>query len=202
LDANIHPKAIHLPQRLLCLVVIIFVAFGAGGCGGWYIKFSTPVPAPCPIDELLLDVSVFPGNWQETGSRSERSAPVRMGIEKIGTSFSDPKDGTLQEAYRFENERQAQIAYRKEVGSWFTTSSHETNWTTPQELDNLTVNTDQFRVGCHNIISGSREQCQFVARYGPYILRLLGGMRALSYNDFIRLVNEVDRQAINCLRSK
>ena len=34
---------------------------------------------PCPIQELLLDTFAFPSNdWQETGSRSERSAPIRM----------------------------------------------------------------------------------------------------------------------------
>jgi hypothetical protein len=191
------------PRQMLSLVLLFLVACGLEGCGGWFIEFSTPdvPPAPCPIQELLLDVSNFPNeDWQETGSRSERSAPVRMGIEKIGTSFSDPNDGTLQQAYRFESEQQARSAYREEVESWFTPAEHEMEWATPQEMENLAVNADQYRVGCNDLKSGGREQCQYVAQYGPYILLLFGGMRSLSYDDFIGLVNEVDQRATNCLK--
>jgi hypothetical protein len=123
-----------------------------------------------------------------------------MGIEKIGTSFSDPNDGTLQQAYRFESEQQARSAYREEVESWFTPAEHQTEWATPQEMENLAVNADQYRVGCNNEKNGGREQCQYVAQYGPYILRLHGGMRSLSYDDFNELIKEVDQRATNCLK--
>lgn len=203
MDTNNRPKVNRLSRRVLCLIVLCLVAFSSEGCEGWYIEFSTPVihPASCPIEELLLDVSAFPsGSWQEMGPPSERNAPVRIGIERIGTSFSDPSDFTLQQVYRFEGDRKAKSAYREEVESWFIASSHETEWIKPPELDNLVVNTDQFRAGCHDEKSGGREQCQYVAQYGPYILRLLGGMRSLSYEDFIKLVKDIDQRAINCIK--
>ena len=197
LDTNVS-----VPRRMLCLIILFLLTLSSEGCGGWYVKFSTPVihPAPCPIQELLLDVSVLPGNnWQETGSRSEGSAPVRMGIEKIGTSFSGPTDSVLQGVYRFEGESQARSAYRELVESWFTTSEHDTKWATPDTLANLVVNADRYRVGCNELQSGGLEHCQYVAQYGPYVIRLLLGTSALSYDDFIGLVNEVDQQATNCI---
>lgn len=137
------------------------------------------------------------------GFTSERDAPVRIGIERIGTSFPGPFDFTLQQVYRFEVDRQTKNAYREEAESWFTTpTEHETDWTTPPELDNLAVNADQVRAGCHDEKSGGVEQCQYVARYGPYILRLLGGMRSLSDEDFTNLVAEIDSRATNCLARK
>ena len=205
MDINNHSKASHPPQRMLCIIILFLVALSSEGCEGWYIEFSTPVvhPTPCLINELLLDVSAFPGgSWQEMGSPSERDAPVRMGVEPIGISFSGPFDFTLQQVYRFEGDRQAKNAYSEEAESWFTPSEHETDWGTPPELDNLAVNADQVRIGCHDEISGSDEQCQYVAQYGPYILRLLGGMRSLSDEDFIKLVAEIDSRATNCLAQK
>ena len=136
------------------------------------------------------------------GSPSERDAPVRMGIERIGTGFSGPIRGVIQEIYRFEDEQMARRAYKDSAASWFTPSEHETDWATQPELDNLAVNADQFQTGCHNEKSGGVEQCQYVARYGPYILRLLGGMRSLSDEDFIKLVTEIDMRATNCLARK
>ena len=205
MEINSHFKASQLPQRMLCIIILFLVALSSEGCEGWYIEFSTPVvhPAPCLINELLLDVSAFPGgSWQEMGSPSERDAPVRMGIERIGTNFSGPIGGVFQEIYRFEDEQMARRAYKDSAASWFTPSEHETDWATPPELDNLAVNADQVQAGCNDEKSGGVEQCQYVARYGPYILRLFGGMRGLSDEDFIKLVAEIDLRATNCLARK
>ena len=205
MDINSHFKASQLPQRMLCIIILFMVALSSEGCEGWHIDISTSVvhPAPCLINDLLLDVSAFPGDsWQEMGSPSEQDAPVRMGIERIGTSFSGPFDFTLQQVYRFEGDQQAKNAYREGAESWFTPTEHETDWATSPKLDNLAVNADQVRAGCHDEKSGGVEQCQYVARYGPYILRLLGGMHSLSDEDFTNLVAEIDLRATNCLARK
>ncbi|HNT26459.1 MAG TPA: hypothetical protein PKM21_18980 [Anaerolineales bacterium] len=202
METHHHPKVSPLPGRMLCLFMLFLVTLGAGGCGGWHLEFSTPVPhpAPCPIQELLLDVSVLPGdNWQEMGEPSEKSAPVRMGIEKIGTSFLNPTNSVLQGVYRFEGESQARSAYRESVESWFTTSQNDTKWAAPDALANLVVNADRYRVGCNELQSGGLEHCQYVAQYGPYVIKLLLGTSALSYVDFIGLVNEVDQRATSCI---
>lgn len=175
--------------------------WGLAGCGG-HIEFGTPVihPAPCPIQELLLEESDLPDDtWQEIGSPSEKDAPVRMGIEKIGTMISGPLDFTLQQVYRFESDRRAKRAYRDEIESWFTPSEHETKYMIPTEMSNLDVNADQYRVGCYDLKSGGSEQCQYVAQKGPYIIRFIAGMRALTYEDFLVLINDLDQRAISCL---
>jgi hypothetical protein len=199
---NMHPQANFPRRQSLYLILLSLLVCGLGGCGDWHIMFSTPdvPPSSCPIQELMLDTSVLPGDdWQEIGSRSEKAASVRMGIEKIGTSFSTPIDGAFQEAYRFESERQANSAYKDSVESWFTPAEHETNWAVPQELVGLEVNADQYHVGCNDLKNDGFEQCQFVAIYGPYVIRFFAGMRGLSYESFIDIVKEVDSRATSCL---
>jgi hypothetical protein len=202
LETNNRQKANKTPDLVVFLILVFLLGVGLVGCGGWSLEFDTPnvPPAPCRIEELLIDVSDLPGDtWQEIGSPSDRDAPVRMGVEKTGTMFSGTFDFILQQVYRFESDRQANNAYEEEVGVWFKPSTHHTEYAKPQELDNLVVNTDQYQVGCNDLKSGGREQCQFVASYGAYIIRLLGGMRDLSYEDVIELVNEIDQRATSCL---
>jgi hypothetical protein len=152
------------------------------------------------IFDLLLEASNFPGKeWEETGSRSEKAAPDRMGIERIGTSFSGPIGGVFQEVYRFESERQASRAYADSAESWFTPAEYETEWVTPEELDNLAVNADRYRAGCNYRKLGDFEHCQYVAQYRSYVIMFFAGMRALSYENFIELVKEVDHRATSCL---
>jgi hypothetical protein len=192
----------HISRRSLYLILVFLLAIGLGSCIGWHLEYSTPdiSDAPCLIQDLLLDISSFPiSGWKETGSRSEKAASVRMGIERIGTGFSGPIGGVFQEIYRFKNERDARRLYKDSVKSWFTPAKTRTEWETPQELSNLEVTTDRYQVGCNDLKSGDFEQCQYVAQYGPYIIRFFTGMRSLSYDDFAELVNEIDRRATSCL---
>ena len=188
---------------MLFLVLFFLLGWGLGSCGGVYLKFSTPdiPPAPCPIQELLLDVSAFPDyDWEETGSRSERGAPVRMGVERIGTAYSTTNGGALQDVYRIGYESEARKAYKDSTKSWFTPAEDRTEWATPEKLNNLTVSADLYRAGCNNRKLGDLEECQYVAQYGPYVIRFFAHMHALSYEDFIELVKEIDHQATSCLR--
>ena len=198
------PLKIDDPTRSMLFSILVFLlCWGMGSCGGAYIKFSTPdVPlAPCPIQELLLDVSVLPGeDWKETGSRSERAATVRMGIERIGTGFSRSNGGVFQEAYRFETENRARSAYKNTVESLFTSSEYRTEWITPQELENLAVNADQYRTGCNDRKLGGLEECQYVSQYGPYLIMFFADMRGLSYENLIEFVKGIDQRTTNCIK--
>jgi hypothetical protein len=198
-------KGDHSPRLKLCMIPVFLLALGLSSCNGMYIKFSTPdvPPAPCPIQDLLLAVSDFPGDdWEETGSRSERGAPVRMGIERIGTAFSTTNNSALQDVYRIGYEREASRAYKDSVESWFTPAERETEWVIPQKMEKLSVNTDQYRVGCNDLKLGGFEHCQYIAQYGPYVIRFYAGIHVLSYEDFTLLVSEIDQRATICLRQR
>lgn len=199
------PLKLENELRPIILLVLTLLGCVLGGCEGGYITFSTPYfpPAPCPIQKLLIDVNTFPGSdWEETGSRSERAAPERMGIERIGTSFSMTNGGVVQEVYRFEDKRGARRAYKDKNAPWFTPSDYETEWAMPHGMGNFAVNAEQYRVGCNDHKSGGFEQCQYVAQYGSYVIRFFAHMRTLTYKDFINLVKEIDHRATGCLERK
>jgi hypothetical protein len=76
---------------------VLFLVLGltTQACGITF--FPTPIPeGPCSIDTLLIEESILPeGVFTETGSRSIKDAPARVGIERTGTSFSSPDRGEL-----------------------------------------------------------------------------------------------------------
>lgn len=202
METDNRPKVNKTPDLMVFLILVFLLGVGLGGCGGWRLEFDTPdiPPAPCPIQDLLLDVSDFlDDDWEETGSRSERDAPVRIGVERIGTSFSTVNGGVLQDVYRIGYEHEARKAYKDLARSWFTPSEHETDYAIPTEMSNLAVNADQYQVGCNDLKSGDFELCQYVAQYSSYVIRLFAHMRALTKEEFIGLVNGIDQRATNCL---
>ena len=191
----------HKMIRNVLLVVIILASGLYTGCSFTVISFRTPPDPPCPIDSLLLDVSFFTGEgWEETGSRTERGAPSRLGIERIGTSFSTPtKGGANQDIYRFWDSRGARKGYRELVNSWFSPQVGYSEWSTPPDLANLFTDANQYHIACSLYQSSQVEWCQYIAQYEPYVIKLSADMLALSHEDFTELVREIDRRATNCL---
>lgn len=172
------------------------------GCGDVYVQFTKPkgYSCPCDIQDVLLEASEFPDNsWIETGSRSISGAPLRMGIDRVGTSYSTVNDGALNEAYQFKNDNQAKKAFNNSSKTWFISSEYRTDWMIPPELDKLAVNADRFQVGCNHLVDDGNEHCQYVAQYGSFVVYLLAGMNSLSYEEFNIIVSIVDQRAINCL---
>jgi hypothetical protein len=188
-------------KNILLITVVILASGLYAGCSFTVISFRALPDPPCPIESLLLDVSLFPGEgWEETGSRTERGAPSRLGIERIGTSFSTPtKGGANQDVYRFWDAREARKGYRELVNSWFSPQAGYSEWATPPDLANLLTHANQDQLACSVYVSGQVEWCQYIAQYQPYVIKLSADMLAISHEDFIELVKEIDRRATSCL---
>ena len=183
-----------------CLLLLLILS---SGCG---ITFSPLPKGPCPIDTLLIDNISLPGAiFHETGSRSANSAPAKVGIEKIGTSFSSyDKGGVVQYVYRFSNARDAQKEYDEVSKYYFSKQKNSTTWESPGDLNNLKLHADSFKIACSTLmdVDPNVEVCQFTAQYGTYETYLSVDMIALDHNDLLRLVGEIDRKMSLCLDRK
>ena len=188
--------------RNTLLITALILMFGLHtGCSYTILSFSAPPDPPCPIEGLLLDVSLFPGEgWEEIGPRDAQGAPSRKGIERIGTSFSTPTKGVaIQHIYRFWDSREARKGYTDLVNTWFSSREGETDWLTPPDLAEFSTNADQFRLACNIHLLSGVERCQYIAQYEPYVIEFSTDMLALSHEDFIELVREIDQRVTSCL---
>jgi hypothetical protein len=148
-----------------------------------------------------LEVQSFPGKeWEETGLRSSRGAPSSLVIEHIGTTFSTPtQGGVIHHIYRFWDSKEASQGCEELTNTWFSPVEGYTEWVTPSELVNLSMNADQLLLECHTRVKNQVERCQYTAQYESYVVEFRADMLALDYDDFIELVDEIDQRMASCL---
>jgi hypothetical protein len=182
------------------VLVVIFLILGCS------ITFSPPPKGPCPIETLLIDKTSLPEKiYYETGSRSTDDAPARVGIERVGTSFASfDKGGVVHDVYRFINEVEAQQEYENVATYYFINEKDRTEWQPPEELSDLKLNADAYKVACSTIldVEPNVQVCQFVAQYGPYVTYLNVDMIALNHDDLANLVSDLDHKINLCLDEK
>ena len=162
-----------------------------------------PPPAPCPIEGLLIEVTDLPPayEWLETGSRSSRGAPLRMGVERIGTVFSGYElfDGVSHEIYRFKNKGSASRNYADIEEIDFSVLHYSKEWELPDELSQIQLAADRHTIGCNLYTDSGAEECQFLAQYGPYLVRFSIRLHGLKFGDVIPIIEEIDRRTVKCL---
>jgi hypothetical protein len=170
LNLRMHPKKLqvtivkHNFAFISSLLLVLFILLGCS------ITFSPPPEDPCVIETLLIDKASLPENiFYETGGRSRDDAPVRVGIERIGTSFASfDKGGVVHSIYRFITEVEAQQEYENVATYYFIKEKDRTEWKTPEELSDLKLSADAYKVACSTIfnVEPNVQVCQFVAQYG------------------------------------
>ena len=100
-------KQISLSSKLIVLVIFITSA-----CSSIF-----PEDELCELSNLLINDESFPGEgWFETGSRTLRGAPIRMGAGRVGTSFNHPIGGVaLNGIYYFKKVEDAENAFLRDL---------------------------------------------------------------------------------------
>jgi hypothetical protein len=173
------------------------------GCG---ITVSQYAEGPWPIETLLIDKSSLPANiFYVPGSKSEKAASSRVGMERIGTIFeSNNGGGVVQDVYRFSNVRDAQNEHNDVSKYYFSNQENRTIWEQPEDLKYLKINADAFKIACSTIIdiNPNVEVCQYVAQYDSYMTYLSADMVALNHNDFSRLISAIDQKMSLCFDGK
>lgn len=159
------------------------------------------IPPPCPIEDLIVDISSFPAGWTQNSPPRERNAPIRWGVDKRGVSFSTQEyGGAIQDVYRGRNLDDAGKGYFNLSESWFRLREAEGDWYIPSEFSYESIIADHYRFGCSIHKPSGFQTCQMAAQYGVYVTRFYTGMSPLmTYSDLERILQAIDNKMGQCL---
>jgi len=179
---------------LICFILIALLA-----CSSW--EKEPTIPPPCPIEDLMIDISLFPTGWFRGDLPSKRGAPIRWGIDKLGVSFTTQEyGGAIQVVYRGRNLNHAEKGYSNLSESWFHLQDDEGDWYVPSEFNYKSPIADQYRFGCSIHQPSGFQTCQMSAQHQVYLIRFVAGMSSLmTYNDLDRILRTIDEKMAQCL---
>lgn len=121
-----------------------------------------------PIDELLIDLSVFPEEWEITEPDFEHpphapwSGPGHL-VEYVRQNFYSSFDlytGVIVEIRRYDSRQSATREYERRLEVIFREDSY--TWTTFPEVAHESTIADHARHACSEV------GCAYFARYGVY----------------------------------
>lgn len=157
-----------------------------------------PPEGPCLIQTLLISDTVLPiGIFYESGSRSEYDPPAKIGIEKIGTSFSsEDAGGIIHNIYRFNTDKEAQDEIEQIIRYEFENTIN-TEWFFPPIAPSITA--DKFELACMQFPqNGAR--CRLVAKYRVYVSDLFVDLIVLNYDDLKSIIEHLDNSMVACMK--
>lgn len=176
--------------RRICNVFLLFV-IGLEGC----ISCREIPSGPCSMESLLLNRDDLPvAVFTETGTRSANGAPARIGIERIGTSFSSTNQGGLnQSVYRFLDSEDA----KKEILGII--EYEFSGWETWEEIPlGVDIRADLYKIGCTKTAK-EHLLCRYVAQYDVYLIDFDASLVILDFSSFVSVVQRIDEKASLCL---
>jgi hypothetical protein len=191
-------------NKLLVSIPYITLSLLLSGC---CLLSVPPLPeAPCSIETLLVPKDVVPmaelsdgfrDGFYETGTRSSYDPPSKIGIEKIGTSFSSEDSGGLvHDIYRFSTQKEAQDEIEQIIKYEFE-DKNEVHWFTPSI--NPQINADKYKLACFDLrVKGVR--CRLVTQYKVYFSDLDIDLIVLNYDDLKSIIEDLDYRMVSCLK--
>jgi hypothetical protein len=156
----------------------------------------------CPIKNLLIDEVDLPGGqWEEVGSRSYRDAPSKLGIDRIGTSFSTPTYGiVVEDIYRFKNSDNIKEEYLKLNTDWFVLESNGIDWKKLKIPDKVPINALEYHLECAIRPNQSRF-CLYIARYEREVIELKTDMIIIKDEDLFTIIELINEKVNNCSKT-
>lgn len=142
---------------------------------------SSPTPTPrvrdFSIEELLIDVSVFPPGWRVVRGPGQLPYEIRpRGVEDhLYIQFSPERlaASATHQVYQFRSEGTAAEEYRRVPPMSFYNADRITRWKAPKELQYQSPVADQFRFECADFHGGyprvRSKDCIAMGRYDEYI---------------------------------
>lgn len=174
------------------LTAVLFILLS--GC---LVKSSQSSPeAPCSIETLLISDTFLPKDiFYETGSRSSYDPPAKIGVEKIGTSFSsESMGGLIHDIYRFNTENEAQNEVEQIITYEF---ENDAQWFSPPITPQISA--DEYKFSCTQL-SAQGVRCRLVAQYRVYVSDLNVDLIAINYSDLESIIEHLDNRLVSCIK--
>ena len=174
-----------------CLVALVMTS----------CRFLSSDRPQCPIENLLINSSNLPGDqWEEVGSRSYRDAPSRLGIDRIGTSFSTPTNGgVIEDIYRFRSAKETQDGYSELAKGWFGLEPEGTTWTNLEIPDEVSLKAVEYRLECSVRPNQKVRSCWYISRYENTVIEIKADMLIIKNVDLFNVVELIDQKVMKCL---
>jgi len=139
-------------------------------CRIGYVPYPTP---SFPIQDLLLDESVFPDGWRaDTPFDPEHRIPAEQTVLSFHSEKCHPlMVGASHEVDRFYGGADsASEAYPGEASYWF--SPNWGDWRTPPELSYESGVAGQYEFGCYTDEDFQYTRCLALGQYEEYVVHL------------------------------
>jgi hypothetical protein len=179
-------------MKMLSLsLVMLWIVGGIGSCS------SSNYP---PIEQLLIDLPVFPEGWiiSAVGPRPLADAPLggNKSVDNIEIFFYAPGGGAFVEIQRFKNTRRAKNEFTRKVKQVFRVTDFNSPWEVPDELSYTSSVADEFYYACSWRVGSSWPDCAYIARYDTYFSLFYTDMIPgyMNYADFEKVIMAVDER--------
>lgn len=148
------------------LVITLFIIAGA--------SCTSPNSRYPPVEDLLLDVSVFPSDWEPSseGPRPNPSAPfggVRS-VDRITLFFSSRNASAFEEIERYKSKRIASEVFVERKDFLFQERAGLGAYTLPDEFPFQSSIADASYFACVNPSYTDAKGCYYLACFGPYLV--------------------------------
>jgi hypothetical protein len=157
-------------------------------------------PSYPPVEELLVDTSVFPEGWSASpdGPYLDPAAPFSRtkSVDRISISFYAPGGGAGEEIQRFKSTREAKREFARKKKQVFRVTGFNTPWEVSEELSYESPIADEFHYACSWRVGASWPDCAYIARYGTYFVHFDTDMLPgyMSYADLENILEAIDER--------
>lgn len=185
-------------RKLDFLYLMVLVTLSACSVLG---KVDKPIESSCPIEDLMIDKSLFREGWYQEGPPSERAAVIRFGINRLSVGFLSQRHGVVgHDVYEGRSFEETEKQYFKEVDSWFAPREGWTEWYIPREFSYQSAIADQYRFECYTHNASGVETCKMMGQYNVYLTALHADMSPImTYYDLDRILRSIDNKMAACL---
>ncbi len=187
-----------MPQKLNLVGVIALITLAACSIWGGTDK---AVASPCPIENLMIDISLFREGWYQQGPPEEKTALIRFGVRKLSVGFISQQYGVAQhDVYEGENSEETEKQYFKELDYWFAPRDGWTDWYIPNGFNYVSTVADHSQFRCYTHKASGVMSCAMMGQYGVYLTGFYSVMSPImTYYDLNHIFQAIDAKMAKCL---
>jgi hypothetical protein len=178
---------IRLKKSFLFIVLTVFVL---GACQG--SRFY-------PIEDLLIDESAFPPDWQRDpdGPAPDPSAPFGgiKSVERTTLNFNSTTASAFETIERFKNSKKAHDDFNSQRNFLFKGTEFQGPYEIPDELPYESDVADRYHFACWQPDYTLMRGCSYLAQYGSYLVQFHLGwdpdaLTPLELENVLRAIDE------------